>query len=371
MPRLALRPRENSYLFRPENIPVRAAFPAIDAHNHLWGGWRAVPHFVRAMNRVGIAMTADLTSNLKLSMGKGGYVFAMGEIEDFFQRCARPHPDRFYAFTTATFSRPVAAPLFTDARRFVEETCALMQEHVAHGARGLKILKELGLHYRDGRGKIIVVDDERLAPIWEEAGRLGVPVLIHQSDPYGFFEPAKPGNEHCETLRKFPSWSFADRRRFPRKWELIRRRDRLVSNHPHTQFILPHVANFPEHLDYVSGLLDSHPNVSIDFSARLDEIGRQPYTAREFFLRNQDRILFGTDMPPSEAMYRCHFRFLETWDEFFFPPDYDGTFNRHRWYICGIGLPRSVLQKIYHRNILRLIPSLRPAYEASCRLLDQ
>lgn len=367
MPRTFHPPRTNSYLFRPENIPARAAFPVIDAHNHLWGGWSSIPSFVRAMNRVNVAMTADLTSNLALSMGQGGYVFAMSDLEDFFRRCVRYHPDRFYAFTTATFSRPVAAPLFTDARRFVEETCALLRAHVARGARGLKILKELGLHYRDGQGKLISVDDERLAPIWEEAGCLGVPVLIHQSDPYGFFEPARPGNEHFETLQKFPSWSFSNCRKFPRKWELIRRRDNLISNHRGTHFILPHVANFPENLDYVSSLLDTHRNISIDFSARLDELGRQPYSTRKFMIRYQDRILFGTDMPPSEAMYRCYFRFLETWDEFFTTPDYDGTFNRHRWHICGIGLSRSVLKKIYYANVLRLIPNLRTSYASACR----
>jgi len=371
-------PRSDSYLFQPENIPTRAAFPAIDAHNHLWDGWRAIPKFLRAMNRVGVAMTCDLTSNLRVSCTsnlrvsfvKAGYSFSTGDLDSFFTRCADRHPNRFYPFTTATFSRPVSKPLFTDARAFAEETCALLRDHVARGARGLKILKELGLHYRDGRGKLVPVDDERLAPIWEEAGRLGVPVLIHQSDPYGFFQPPGPRNEHTDTLRKYPSWSFSDRRRFPGKWELIRRRDRLVANHPNTRFILPHVANFPEHLDYVDALLAAHPNVAIDFSARLDEVGRQPHRARAFFLHNQDRILFGTDMPPSEAMYRCHFRFLETFDEFFIPPDYDGTFGRHRWRISGIGLPRAVLKKLYFANILRLIPGLRPAYAAACQRLS-
>jgi len=240
----------------------------------------------------------------------------------------------------------------------VEETIALLRRHVALGARGLKVLKELGLHYRDGEGNLIAVDDARLAPIWEEAGKLGVPVLIDQSDPAAFFDPITPENEHYETLTKYPSWSFADPR-FPRKAELMQRRDNLVRRHRGTTFILAHVANNPENLGYVARLLDENPNANIDFSARLDELGRQPYTAREFMIRYQDRICFGTDMPVSPEMYRCYFRFLETFDEFFYAPDYDGTFGRHRWPIYGLGLPAEVLRKIYHENALRLVPGLR------------
>ncbi|MCX6224738.1 MAG: amidohydrolase family protein, partial [Bacteroidia bacterium] len=113
----------------------------------------------------------------------------------------------------------------------------------------------------------------------------------------------------------------------------------------------------------VSKLLNENPNVYIDFSARIDELGRQPYSSREFFIKHQDRIIFGTDMPAniesSIEMYRTYFRFLETYDESFFAPDYDGTFDRARWPICGIGLPKEVLEKIYYKNIIKIIPGLK------------
>ena len=350
-----------NYLVRPEHLPARAALPVVDAHNHLWGSFNT-DQIVRVMDAVGVASYCDLTANAKIAWSGGGYALQGGDIREFFTHCAAAHPGRFYAFTLATFARPTGEPLFTDAAAFVTETVDMLREHVSLGARGLKVLKELGLHFRDGGGKLIVVDDDRLAPIWAEAGRLGVPVLIHQSDPVGFFEPVAPANEHYESMKKFPSWSFADPK-FPRKAELLRRRDNLVRAHPDTVFILPHVANFAEDLAYVGRLLDENQNVLIDFSARIDELGRQPYSAREFFIRYQDRILFGTDMPAdtpeSERMYRTYFRFLETYDEGFHMPDYDGTFGRRRWPICGIGLPRDVLAKIYHKNALRIIPHLR------------
>ncbi len=344
------------YLFREEHIPSKAAFPVIDAHNHLWGK-RNIAEISAVMDAVGVISYCDLTANVSIAWAQGGYELQESDIRDFFAQCAGPFPGRFYGFTMATLARPRTEPLFTDRDAFVAQTVQTLRDHVGLGARGLKVLKELGLHYRDDQGNLIAVDEPYLAPIWDEAGQLGVPVLIHQSDPYGFFEPATPENEHYDSLQKYPDWSFADPR-FPRKDQLLERRDRLLRRHRRTTFILPHVANFPENLAAVTKLLEENPNVYVDFSARIDELGRQPYSSREFFIRHQDRILFGTDMPASVDMYRCYFRFLETYDEYFFAPDYDGTFDRARWAICGIGLPPAVLEKIYYKNALRIIPGL-------------
>jgi predicted TIM-barrel fold metal-dependent hydrolase len=260
------------------------------------------------------------------------------------------------------FAHPTDEPLFYDDKKFVSDFIETLNEHVKLGAKGLKVLKELGLHHRDSKGDLIPVDDPRLFPIWEEAAKLKIPVLIHQADPSGFFEPVTPENEHYGSLIKYPTWSFTDPK-FPRKSDLLKRRDNLIKQHPNTTFILPHFANHAENIFYVSDLLTDNPNVYIDFSARIDELGRQPYSSREFFIKHQDRIVFGTDMPAniesSIEMYRTYFRFLETFDESFFSPDYDGTFDRARWPICGIGLPAQVLEKIYNKNILKIIPSLK------------
>jgi len=344
-----------------DDNPEKAAFPVIDAHNHLWGDWSAAEDIVEIMDRVGVACYSDLTANISLNWGQGNYKFQEGDITLFFKKVEEHFPGRFYCFTTALFAPPLSRPLFTDAGEFVAKSIDMLREHVSMGARGLKILKEFGLHYRDGEGNIVFADDERLAPVWDEAGDLGVPVLMHQSDPVGFFKPVTPENEHYESLLKYPSWSFAGPE-YPEKQEIIQHRDNTVLNHPGTLFILPHVANYAEDLDYVSRLLDENSNVYLDFSARIDELGRKPEESREFFIRYQDRILFGTDLKPSVDTYRCYFRFLETYSEDFIPPDYDGTFDRYRWKICGLGLPREVLEKIYFKNALNVIPGLRKSF---------
>ncbi|HNR41792.1 MAG TPA: amidohydrolase family protein [Bacteroidales bacterium] len=352
---------KNIYLVTRRTNIDKASFPVIDAHNHLWGNWQ-VEKVVETMDRAGVVSYCDLTGNVRIEFKEGGYRISPGDISDFFDNCAEKYPGRFYCFTMANLAQPADKPLFTDHRRFVEEFIEMLNMHVNKGAKGLKVLKELGLRYRDAGGSLIPCDDQRLFPLWEEAGRLGIPVLIHQADPAGFFEPVTPENEHYDNLKKYHSWSFADPS-FPRKTELLKQRDNLVKQHPGTVFILPHFANYAENIQYVSGLLDENPNVYIDFSARIDELGRQPYSSREFFIRYQDRIIFGTDMPAniddSLEMYRTYFRFLETFDESFYSPDYDGTFGYARWPVCGIGLPREVLKKIYSENILRIIPSLK------------
>ena len=353
------------YIENKSTAITKAAYPVIDAHNHLWGNWQ-VDRIITTMDEVGVVSYCDLTANVKIEFAGGGYIINPGNINEFIQNCTEKYPGRFYCFTMSEFARPVSEPLFEDHVRFVDEFIKTLHKHVELGAKGLKVLKELGLHYRDSSGALVFCDDARLFPIWEEAAKLKIPVLIHQTDPTGFFEPVNPENEHYESLIKYPTWSFADSR-FPRKPILLHKQENLIKQHRDTTFILPHFANMPENISYVSRLLDENPNVYIDFSARIDELGRQPYTAREFFIRYQDRIIFGADMPAntecSADMYRTYFRFLETFDEGFYSPDYDGTFDRARWTICGIGLPKEVLRKVYHENIIKIIPSLRTCAE--------
>ncbi|MCL5102604.1 MAG: amidohydrolase [Armatimonadetes bacterium] len=341
-------------LRRPAHIPERAKFPVIDAHNHLFGNY-SPQELLKVMDEVGVQLFVNVTGNTTLPYQDNCYTIVRRDIGVFIDDYVRAYPGRFAAFTMADFAQ-WGDPVLIKDDAFADKCIQQLEADIERGTCGLKVTKELGLYYQDFTGHMLAVDDERLFPIWRRAGELGVPVLIHTSDPVGFFLPIDEHNEHYPTLKEFPAWSFHGSHYS--KWELLAQRDRLVSQHPDTGFILPHMANNPEDLDYVANLLDAHPNVHIDFSARIDELGRQPYSAREFFIKYQDRILFGLDMPVSTAAYRCYFRFLETQDEYFDYPDYIGRWGRGRWKIYGLHLPDDVLRKIYCKNALRLMPGL-------------
>ncbi len=338
------------------HIPEQARFPVIDAHNHLFGE-RSPGEMLAVMDRVSVRTFVNVTGNAILPYSNNTYTVQKRDIRVYIDDYVKAHPRRFAALTMAEFAQ-WGDPVLLKCD-FVDRCVQVLEAHVAMGALGLKVTKELGLYFQDERGQHLAVDDPRLEPIWKRCGELGVPVLIHVSDPWGFFLPADEKNEHYPSLREFPAWSFSGS--FFSKQELLAQRDRLLARHPKTRFLLPHVANNPEDLDYVAGLLDAYPNVYIDFSARIDELGRQPYTARDFHIKYQDRILFGADMPITADIYRCYFRFLETRDEYFDYPDYIGRWGKPRWRIYGLHLPDEVLRKIYSQNAAALFPPLEQA----------
>ncbi len=220
---------------------------------------------------------------------------------------------------------------------------------------GDEALAMMERYLRDASGELVRVDDERLAPIFERAGELGIPVMVHIGDPEAFFLPIDANNERYEELAAHPDWSFYGSRYG--KHDLLEQRDRVFQRHPRTTFVGAHIAENSEDLQRVSAMLDACPNVWVDISARASELGRQPYSARKFFLRYADRILFGTDLVPEVEMYRLYYRFLETADEYFEYPTHAS--GQGRWSIYGMDLPEEVLRKVYRENALRLLPHLR------------
>jgi predicted TIM-barrel fold metal-dependent hydrolase len=231
-----------------------------------------------------------------------------------------------------------------------------LDDSVARGARGLKILKDFGLGVRRKSGDLIRIDDPQLDPVFEECGRLGIPVFIHTGDPEAFFLPIDAHNERYEELIEHPDWSFFGPQ-FPGFEELLEERNRMFARHPKTTFVSMHMG-WPENLDWVDGMLDHHPNVMVEFGGREAELGRQPRRAREFFIKYQDRILFGSDNGMDAEMYRNYFRWLETSDEYF---DYWGSPSQGRWKIYGMDLPNTVLEKVYYQNAEKMLSGFHAA----------
>lgn len=329
-----------SMLHVPTHQVPRAKFYVIDVHNHTNDAANIDEHMppekvVEVMNNTNVKTLVILT-------GMWG-----DKLQHVIDEMVKPYPGRFIVFTQIDWSR-------IDDPNFSQEMVSQLDDAVARGARGLKVLKDLGLGARDKNGKLIAIDDPRIDPIWHECGRLGIPVSIHSGDPEAFFHPTDAGNERYEELIEHPDWSFFDPQ-FPRLQELLEARNRVFARHPETHFVSLHMG-WPENLGWVSRMLDEQPNVMVEFGAREAELGRQPRQTREFFLKYQDRIMFGTDSQVDEEMYCNHFRWLETADESF---DYSGYPGQGRWEIYGLALPDPVLEKIYHLNAERMFSQFK------------
>ncbi len=319
-----------STLVTPEHHVQRARFPVIDYHNHLDA--LDPVEVLRIMDACGIERVVNIT------MKTGDEAIQM--IEKYHSADAA----RFATIGWMDWSG-------VERDDFIAVTLDRLERLVEHGAQGIKFWKNLGLSVRDGKGNLLRVDDERLAPIFDKAAALDIPVMFHIADPDAFFLPVDGHNERFEELAAHPDWSFYGSH-FS-KTELLDQRDRVIARHPKTTFVAAHVAESGENLARATQLLENYPNALIDISARASELGRQPYSARALFLKFPDRILFGSDLVPEESMYRLYFRFLETADEYF---DYPSHASRQgRWQIQGIYLPDEVLRKVYRDNALRLL----------------
>jgi predicted TIM-barrel fold metal-dependent hydrolase len=320
----------------------RPRFPVIDAHNHLsnefGGGWEQCPpaELLDQLDAAGVRQYFDLD---------GGW----GEpvLEQHLDRFKAAAPERFRMFGGVDWS---AWPAQGD--RFGEWAAARLRAQARRGAEGLKVWKPFGLSVRDQHGALVQVDDARLDPLWQTAAELKLPVMIHVADPVAFFDPVDNTNERWEELQGHPDWQFLSPP-YPPFLSIIEAFARLVQRHPQTTFIGAHVGCYAENLGWVSDLLSRCPNLYVDISARIGELGRQPYTARRFFLQHAERILFGLDLGPHLEAYRIQYRFLETDDEYFnYSPGEVPV--QGRWYICGLYLPDDVLEKVYYRNAERI-----------------
>lgn len=335
-----------------------AKFPAIDIHTHcgfrLRGSKEGLDEFVQLMDRQNVAMCISLDARLG------------DTVKEHQSYLLEKYPDRFAVFVHLDWvgDGKRDEPRTWDCHRedFARRIARQLEAAKEQGICGLKIFKRFGLNYKNPNGSLIKIDDSRWDPIWEKCGQLGLPIIMHTGDPAAFFEPIDKFNERYEELTRHPDWSFHGDQ-FPSRAELLAARNRVIAKHPNTTFIGAHMAGNPEDLSQVSEWLDQYPNLVVETASRIAELGRQPYTARDFLIKYQDRVLFGTDGPWPETRVNYYWRFFETKDEYF-PYSEKSPPPQGLWQIYGVELPEPVLRKLYFENALRVIPSLRTKYES-------
>ena len=334
---------------------AHAKYSVVDVHTHPKFKLKRDPDlleaYVEVMDRQNIAISISLDSKL-------------GNEEDHLN-FLKPHALRFLSFAHIDFvgsgSRENPETWACNQPGFVRLTCEQLKAAKTKGICGLKFFKSFGLEVKKSNGDLYAIDDPLWFPIWETCGELGIPIIIHTADPSAFFDPIGPENERFEELLRHPNWSFHGEE-FPSRESLLAARNNVIRKFSNTKFIGAHVANSSEDLAATGKWLDEFPNLYVGIASRISELGRQPFTAKAFLEKYQDRVLFGTDGPWSEVRLEYYWRFLETNDEYF-PYSEKKPQPQGLWNIYGVALSDEALQKIYFRNAFKVVPGLQIAYE--------
>jgi predicted TIM-barrel fold metal-dependent hydrolase len=324
-----------STLVVPAKIIKQSKFPFIDVHGH---------QFRMPTQDLSLVIAEMDTLNMGIMINLSGR--SGDELKRCLKNVADHYPNRFGVFANVRFNGNVGRA------GWIEAAVIQLEQDVNNGARGLKIYKSLGMRDTDINGKRLAIDDPRLNPIWTKCGQLGIPVLIHSADPKSFWDDFDKDNERWLELKTHPR-----RKRdanSPAPWEqIIGEQHNMFRKHPNTTFINAHMGWYANNLGKLGALLDEMPNMNVGIGAIIAELGRQPRFARAFFIKYQDRILFGKDSWKPEE-FPTYFRVLESADEYF---SYHKKYHAF-WPMYGLDLPDEVLKKVYYKNTLRIVPGL-------------
>ena len=336
-----------STLVVPENPTYKSKFPFVDVHSHHWDmPVKDLSKLVTEMDSLNMAYLINLS-------GSGFGAFSgKQELMDLnltksLENVNENYPDRFGVFLNLDLAK-------IDKPDFEKNNIMQIENAVSQGVIGLKIYKNLGLTLRDSRNIRVPVDDDRLSHIWETCAKFNIPVLIHSGEPKAFFDPVDKFNERWLHAREKPR-SFRPSDKYPSFDQVMYEQEQLFKKHPNTTFINAHFGWYGNDLGRLSKQLSELTNVYVEFGAVINELGRQPSTARRFFEDYQDRILFGKDIYKMDEYY-IYFQVLETDDEYI-----EYYRKRHGlWRLYGLNLPDEILKKVYYQNALKIFPNINP-----------
>ena len=334
-----------STLVVPQNPKTRSKFPFIDVHSHHWN--------MPIMNLDNLIEEMDsLNMKYQINLSGSGFAVFSGNqdlmdlnLSKSINNVKKNYPERFGVFVNLDLSKIGRKDFKLNTEKYLLNASKI-------GATGLKIYKNLGLNLKDGEGNRVKVDDDRLQFIWEKCAELNLPVLIHSGEPIAFFQNIDKYNERWLHAKQRPS-SFRPSDKYPSFEIVMSEQYNMFKKNPKTTFINAHMGWYGNNLSKLDQQLIDLPNVYVEFGAVINELGRQPVSARKFFIKHQDRILFGKDNYNKEEYY-LYFQVLETSDEYI-----EYFRKRHGlWRLYGLNLPDSVLKKVYHQNALKIFPSI-------------
>jgi predicted TIM-barrel fold metal-dependent hydrolase len=254
----------------------------------------------------------------------------------------------------------------SDKPNWLAQTRERIAASMKAGAVGVKVWKNIGMSLRDAKGQLVMIDDARFAPLFDDFAKQGVPLLGHQGEPHNCWLPLAQMtvNNDREYFKAHPQYHMYLHPEMPSWEQQMAARDRMLAAHPGLRFIGVHMASLERSVDELAAFLDKFPNAVVDVAARIGQVQYQSQKDRErvrrFFIKYQDRLLYGSDMSQApdqdgaalgkeaEGVWRMHWRYFNTADTFKVS-DLDKP-------VKGLALPKAVVDKLYRTNAERTFP---------------
>ena len=334
-----------------ESAPPFEEILKIDVHSHVF---EDIPAFVDMMRRINLRIVNICVYGNKPEV--------LRLLERRAEALCQKYRPRFYFASTFDLTRGNEAG-------YSEEVKAWLDETFKAGAVMTKIWKEVGMQLKNPAGEYLMPDDPLFDPIYAHLAERRKPLLAHLADPINAWLPLAPESVHYRYYSNHPEWYVYGRKGFPSHDQILAARDHILEKHPDLIVIGAHCGSMAHHVDEIVKRFDRYPNFYIDVAARTASLARQPSEkVRDFFIKYQDRIMYGVDLPPcrypregtiseeermkytenAEQTYRHDYQYYaET-----------GTVNFSSKDVECLALPRPVLEKFYHKNAQRLMLAL-------------
>jgi len=345
-PRLLAAPGEAAQTSPEQALKAFAALHPIDVHVHVF---KTDPAFQSLLEKLNLTLLNILVMDDTLSYRKQ----LAPQVSDARElaRSSRGHVALCTTFDAYKFNEP----------SFTADRIRQLDDDFAHGAIAVKIWKNVGMEIKDGKGKFIMPDDPKFAPIYEDIAKHGKTLMAHLAEPDVAWGPPDPSDPSWSYYQENPQWFLYNRPDFPSKKTILDARDHVLAAHPKLRVVGVHLGSMEKNLDAIAEHLDQYPNFAVDTAARMEYLmAAPPEKVRAFLIKYQDRVLYGTDLDlivdanVQEALNDWRSTYGRDW-RFFATSE---SFEQNGRKIHGLKLPEPVLQKIFRTNALHWVPGL-------------
>ena len=247
-----------------------------------------------------------------------------------------------------------------------ERTIGFLRNSFEQGAIGVKVWKNIGMELKDRNNNFVMIDHPIFDPVFDFIAESNITLLSHQGEPRDCWLPLDSMIFHQSYYRSHPEYHMFLHPEYPSYEDQINARDNMIAKHPNMKVVSVHMGSLEWSVDELAKRLDRYPNMAVDMAARINDLQFQVKNDRQkvydFFIKYQDRLLYGTDIiiteasdaDPSNAMKNAHKRWMNDW--IFFVTD--DVISTSKFDVKGLKLPREVIDKIYRKNAEAWLPGM-------------